>query len=72
MYNEKFRIYNYGISNCALYIVNYKFHLTLARSSSGLGHRPLKAGITGSNPVRATNISGQFVRFLYFVLYEKI
>ena len=28
----------------------------MARSSSGLGHRPLKAEITGSNPVRATNI----------------
>ena len=30
-----------------------------ARSSSGLGHRPLKAGITGSNPVRATNFKLQ-------------
>ena len=27
----------------------------MARSSSGLGHRPLKAEVTGSNPVRATN-----------------
>ena len=27
----------------------------MARSSSGQGHRPLKAEITGSNPVRATN-----------------
>lgn len=26
----------------------------LARSSSGSGRRPLKAEITGSNPVRAT------------------
>ena len=26
----------------------------MARSSSGQGHRPLKAEITGSNPVRAT------------------
>lgn len=26
-----------------------------AHSSSGLGHRPLKAKITGSNPVCATN-----------------
>ena len=26
-----------------------------AHSSSGLGHRPLKAEITGSNPVCATN-----------------
>ena len=28
--------------------------LHMARSSSGLGRRPLKAEITGSNPVRAT------------------
>ena len=28
---------------------------SVARSSSGLGRRPLKAEITGSNPVRATN-----------------
>src|SRR3989339_910483 len=27
----------------------------MARSSSGLGRRPLKAEITGSTPVRATN-----------------
>jgi hypothetical protein len=27
----------------------------MAHSSSGLGHRPLKAEITGSNPVCATN-----------------
>jgi hypothetical protein len=27
----------------------------VAHSSSGLGHRPLKAKITGSNPVCATN-----------------
>ena len=27
----------------------------MARSSSGSGRRPLKAEITGSNPVRATN-----------------
>ena len=26
----------------------------MARSSSGLGHRPLKAEIRGSNPLRAT------------------
>ena len=31
-----------------------------AHSSSGLGHRPLKAEITGSNPVCATNVSFQF------------
>lgn len=29
----------------------------MARSSSGLGRRPLKAEITGSNPVRATHFS---------------
>ena len=29
-------------------------HLVMAHSSSGLGHRPLKAEITGSNPVCAT------------------
>ena len=29
-------------------------HSYLAHSSSGLGHRPLKAEITGSNPVCAT------------------
>ena len=28
----------------------------LAHSSSGLGHRPLKAEITGSNPVCATTL----------------
>ena len=28
----------------------------MARSSSGLGRRPLKAEITGSNPVRATKL----------------
>ena len=31
-----------------------KYHLITAHSSSGLGHRPLKAEITGSNPVCAT------------------
>jgi hypothetical protein len=39
------------------YMVNFlqpSSILTLARSSSGLGRRPLKAEITGSNPVRAT------------------
>ena len=29
--------------------------MSVAHSSSGLGHRPLKAEITGSNPVCATN-----------------
>ena len=33
------------------------FDVPMARSSSGLGRRPLKAEITGSNPVRATNTS---------------
>ena len=33
-------------------------HLCVAHSSSGLGHCPLKAEITGSNPVCAT-ITGQ-------------
>lgn len=31
----------------------------LARSSSGLGRRPLKAETTGSNPVRATALTKQ-------------
>ena len=35
----------------------------VAHSSSGLGHRPLKAEITGSNPVCATNNSGITTRF---------
>ena len=30
--------------------------LAVAHSSSGLGHRPLKAEITGSNPVCATTL----------------
>ena len=34
-------------------------HLCVAHSSSGLGHCPLKAEITGSNPVCAT-ITGQY------------
>ena len=29
----------------------------MARSSSGLGHRPLKAEIEGSNPLRATTFN---------------
>lgn len=40
---------------------------TLARSSSGLGHRPLKAGITGSNPVRATSFKRNLFP-LFFIL----
>jgi hypothetical protein len=34
-----------------------------ARSSSGLGRCPLKAEITGSNPVRATGSLASFFRF---------
>ena len=34
----------------------------MARSSSGLGHRPLKAEITGSNPVRATKAHSRQTR----------
>ena len=34
----------------------YNPFLAVAHSSSGLGHRPLKAEITGSNPVCATTL----------------
>src|SRR5215469_3558699 len=34
--------------------VNSKAAFNMPRSSSGLGHRPFKAEITGSNPVRGT------------------
>lgn len=37
-----------------------------ARSSSGLGRRPLKAEITGSNPVRATK--GKYFNFPFCFL----
>ena len=37
----------------------------LARSSSGSGRRPLKAEITGSNPVRATMSSRSTRKLLY-------
>ena len=33
-------------------------NIKMAHSSSGLGRRPLKAEITGSNPVCATNEGG--------------
>src|SRR5689334_10945077 len=33
--------------------------MVLPRSSSGLGHRPFKAEITGSNPVRGTSRTTQ-------------
>ena len=36
--------------------VGEKSNLGVAHSSSGRGHRPLKAEITGSNPVCATII----------------
>ena len=36
--------------------VGEKSNLGVAHSSSGRGHRPLKAEITGSNPVCATNL----------------
>ncbi len=39
-------------------------------SSSGLGHRPLKAEITGSNPVGG--ISKQTKNFTYFLLTENV
>ena len=41
----------------------------MARSSSGLGRRPLKAEITGSNPVRATKPS-QALRGLFSYTYD--
>ena len=37
-----------------------KYHFITAHSSSGLGHRPLKAEITGSNPVCATTAYGRY------------
>ncbi len=44
----------------------------MARSSSGLGRRPLKAEITGSNPVRATKnqLKGNYL-FPFFVIDKK-
>ena len=48
---------------------------SVAHSSSGLGHRPLKAEITGSNPVCATNNSGITTRYSQitplFILLKK-
>ena len=38
----------------------------MARSSSGLGRRPLKAEITGSNPVRATIDCSGLLRESFF------
>ena len=35
------------------------------RSSSGLGHRPFTAKITGSNPVRSTKFLGEKCIFLF-------
>ena len=37
--------------------IGQRSFLSVAHSSSGLGHRPLKAEITGSNPVCATKKS---------------
>ncbi len=34
--------------------------MVMAHSSSGSGHRPLKAEITGSNPVCATKYTNQY------------
>ena len=42
------------IGNTQQKLDNKSSHLVTAHSSSGLGHRPLKAEITGSNPVCAT------------------
>ena len=42
--------------------------LHMARSSSGLGRRPLKAEITGSNPVRATIDCSGLLRESFFIL----
>ena len=44
MNNLECIIKSFKIDYCAFLIIEF----TLARSSSGLGHRPLKAGITGS------------------------
>ena len=43
----------------------------MARSSSGLGRRPLKAEITGSNPVRATIDCSGLLRES-FLLYSQL
>ena len=42
------------VGNTQQKLDNGSSHLVTAHSSSGLGHRPLKAEITGSNPVCAT------------------
>ena len=45
----------------------------MARSSSGLGRRPLKAEITGSNPVRATiKCSGLLLESFFILLPDAI
>ena len=41
----------------------------MAWSSSGLGHRPLKAKIGGSNPLQATKTSGRSFRWPAFLRY---
>ena len=42
--------------NNAVKCICYTADLYVAHSSSGLGHRPLKAETTGSNPVCATTL----------------
>ena len=48
----------------------------MARSSSGLGRRPLKAEITGSTPVRATKIinmaGGYYIWEISAIIYPLI
>jgi hypothetical protein len=43
-------------------------YVTEAHSSSGLGHRPLKAEITGSNPVCATSEKSSNLFELFFLI----
>ncbi len=47
----------------------YYYSSLTARSSSGLGRRPLKAEITGSNPVRATKNSRRLELCLWPVFF---
>ena len=44
----------------------------MARSSSGSGRRPLKAEITGSNPVRATKSYPRVLEPGVFFMYVRI
>ena len=45
---------------------SYHANSYVAHSSSGQGHRPLKAEITGSNPVCATKVIRESVGYLNF------